>query len=109
MLYLILTISANTTPKVVILISNNITWLKLISANIPVILGTIVEAKLEEVNTIPVILPLLVGNNSHIEVNANNCNTPPAAEKPITNAAIIQVVVLGNIQRIVNIINEING
>ena len=108
MLYLILTISANTTPKVVIPISNNITWLKLISANIPVILGTIVEAKLEEVNTIPVILPLLVGNNSDIEVNAH-CNTPPAAEKPITNAAIIQVVVLGNIQRIVNIINEING
>ena len=46
MLYLILTISANTTPKVVIPISNNITWLKLISANIPVILGTIVEANL---------------------------------------------------------------
>ena len=108
MLYLILTISAKTTPKAVIPISNNITWLKFISANIPVILGTIVEAKLEDVNTIPVILPLLDGNNSDIEVNAN-CRTPPAAEKPITNAAIIQVIVLGNIQSTVNIINDING
>lgn len=108
MLYLILTISANTTPKAVTPISNNITWLKFISASIPVILGTIVEAKLEAVNTIPVILPLLEGNNSDIEVKAN-CRTPPAAENPITNAATIQVIVLGNIQSTINIIKDIKG
>ena len=103
-----LTIRANITPKAVTPISNSITWLKFISANTPVIPGTTVEDILEAVNTIPVILPLLVGNNSDIDVKAN-CKTPPAAENPITNAATTQVKVLGNIQRTINIINDING
>ena len=96
------------TPINVTKMLNSTIFLTLYVDNLDVITGISEIAIALEVDTKPVVLPLPLGNNSDIVVSTS-CKTPPAAVNPIIKLQTIQIKLLGNFHKTINVTKDING
>ena len=108
-LYLILTTIESKTPTAVTIAANKRVYsVPIVWVTNPAIAVTLNVAILDAIITILVIFPLDTGNKSDI-VDTASWSTPPAAENPIINPTIIQIVYVLNINIAIKVTNDISG